>query len=50
MYKNFKQMEWLRKKYTTTKTKLKNTKQELEEAKSAKADPVVFVADNTASK
>ena len=33
MYKNFKQTEKLKKKYTATKTKLKKTKQELEDVK-----------------
>ena len=34
MYKNFKQTEKLKKKYTATKSKLKRTKQELDEVRS----------------
>ena len=40
MYKNFKQTEKLKKKYTATKTKLKKTKQELEDVKSRKQEPI----------
>ena len=40
MYKNFKQTEKLKKKYTVTKTKLKKTKQELEDVKSKKQEPI----------
>ena len=40
MYKNFKQTEKLKKKYTATKTKLKKTKQELEDVKSKKQEPI----------
>ena len=38
MYKNFKQTEKLKKKYTVTKTKLKKTKQELEDVKTRKPE------------
>ena len=40
MYKNFKQTEKLKKKYTATKSKLKRTKQELDEVKSKKHESI----------
>ena len=40
MYKNFKQTEKLKKKYTATKTKLKKTKQELEDIKNRKPEAI----------
>ena len=40
MYKNFKQTEKLKKKYTAAKTKLKKTKQELEDVKSRKQEAI----------
>ena len=50
MYKNFKQTEMLKKKYTAAKMKLKKTKQELEEVKSGRHDPVFTTAKNTSPK
>ena len=41
MYKNFKQTEKLKKKYTAAKTKLKKTKQELEDVKSRSQSPLI---------
>ena len=46
MYKNFKQTEKLKKKYTATKSKLKRTKQELDEVKSKKHEPVHTMSQN----
>ena len=40
MYKNFKQTEKLKKKYTAAKSKLKKTKQELEDVKSRKSEAI----------
>ena len=50
MYKNFKQTEKLKKKYTATKSKLKRTKQELEEVKSKKCEPINSTSENTLPK
>ena len=50
MYNNFKQTEKLKKKYTATKSKLKITKQELEEVKSKKYEPANTTTDNTPPK
>ena len=47
MYKNFKQTEKLKKKYTATKTKLKKTKQELEDVKSKKQEPIYTTTEAT---
>ena len=47
MYKNFKQTEKLKKKYTVTKTKLKKTKQELEDVKSKKQEPIYTTTETT---
>ena len=47
MYKNFKQTEKLKKKYTATKTKLKKTKQELEDVKSKKQEPIYTTTETT---
>ena len=50
MCKNFKQTEKLKKKYTATKSKLKRTKQELDEVKSKKYEPVNSTSENTPPK
>ena len=50
MYKNFKQTEKLKKKYTATKTKLKKTKQELEEVKSRKLESTYTTTETTSPK
>ena len=50
MYKNFKQTEKLKKKYTATKTKLKKTKQELEDVKSRKPESTYTTTENTSPK
>ena len=50
MYKNFKQTEKLKKKYTATKSKLKRTKQELDEVRSKKYESVHTTSDNTTPK
>ena len=50
MYKNFKQTEKLKKKYTAAKAKLKRTKQELEEAKSKKYETAFTTVENTSPK
>ena len=50
MYKNFKQTEKLKKKYTAAKTKLKRTKQELDEVKSRKHETTFTTAENTPPK
>ena len=50
MYKNFKQTEKLKKKYTATKTKLKKTKQELEDVKSRKLEPTYTTTEATLPK
>ena len=47
MYKNFKQTERLKKKYTATKMKLKKTKQELEDVKSKRQEPIYTTAEAT---
>ena len=50
MYKNFKQTEKLKKKYTATKTKLKKTKQELEDVKNRKPEAIFTTTENTPPK
>ena len=50
MYKNFKQTEKLKKKYTATKTKLKKTRQELEDVKSKKSEPIYTTTEATSPK
>ena len=50
MYKNFKQTEKLKKKYTAAKTKLKKTKQELEDIKSRKQEATFTATENTPPK
>ena len=50
MYKNFKQTEKLKKKYTATKSKLKRTKQELDEVKSKRHEPTHSTSENTTPK
>ena len=50
MYKNFKQTEKLKKKYTATKTKLKKTKQELEDIKNRKPEAIFTTTENTPPK
>ena len=45
MYKNFKQTEKLKKKYTAAKTKLRKTKQELEDVKSRKSETTFTTAE-----
>ena len=50
MYKNFKQTEKLKKKYMATKTKLKKTKQELEDVKSRKLESTYTTTENTSPK
>ena len=50
MYKNFKQTEKLKKKYTATKTKLKKTKQELEDVKSRKPESTYSTTEATSPK
>ena len=50
MYKNFKQTEKLKKKYTVAKTKLKKTKQELEDVKSRKQEATFTTTENTPPK
>ena len=50
MYKNFKQTEKLKKKYTAAKTKLKKTKQELEDVKSRKPEPTYTTTEATSPK
>ena len=50
MYKNFKQTEKLKKKYTATKTKLKRIKQELDEVKNRKLETTFTTAENTPPK
>ena len=47
MYKNFKQTEKLKKKYTAAKTKLKKTKQELDEVKSRKQEATFTTTEAT---
>ena len=47
MYKNFKQTEKLKKKYTTAKTKLKKTKQELEDVRSRKPEATFTTTEAT---
>ena len=47
MYKNFKQTEKLKKKYTAAKTNLKRAKQELDEVKSRKQETTFTTAENT---
>ena len=47
MYKNFKQTEKLKKKYTAAKTKLKKTKQELEDVKSRKTETTFTTTETT---
>ena len=50
MYKNVKQTEKLKKKYTATKSKLKRTKQELDEVRSKKHESVHATSENTMPK
>ena len=50
MYKNFKQTEKLKKKYTAAKTKLKKTKQELEDVKNRKQEATFTATENTPPK
>ena len=50
MYKNFKQTEKLKKKYTAAKMKLKKTKQELEDVKSRKQEATFTTMENTPPK
>ena len=50
MYKNFKQTEKLKQKYTAAKTKLKKTKQELEDVKSRKPEAAFITTENTPPK
>ena len=50
MYKNFKQTEKLKKKYTVTKTKLKKAKQELEDVKNRKPEPTYTTTEATSPK
>ena len=50
MYKNFKQTEKLKKKSTAAKTKLKKTKQELEDVKSRKQEATFTTTENTPPK
>ena len=50
MYKNFKQTEKLKKKYTAAKTKLKKTKQELEDIKNRKPEATFTTTENTPPK
>ena len=50
MYKNFKQTEKLKKKYTATKTKLKRTKQELDEVKNRKSETTFTTTENISPK
>ena len=50
MYKNFKQTEKLKKKYTATKTKLKKTKHELKDVKSRKQESIYTTTENTSPK
>ena len=50
MYKNFKQTEKLKKKYTAAKTKLKRTKQELDEVKNRKSETTFTTIENTSPK
>ena len=45
MYKNFKQTEKLKKKYTAAKMKLRKTKQELEDVKSRKTETTFTTAE-----
>ena len=47
MYKNFKQTENLKKKYTAAKTKLKKTKQQLEDVKSRKTETTFTTTEAT---
>ena len=47
MYKNFKQTEKLKKKYTAAKTKLKKTNQELEDVKSRKPETAFTTTEAT---
>ena len=50
MYKNFKQTEKLKKKYTAAKTKLKKTKQELEDVRSRKPEATFTTTEATSPK
>ena len=50
MYKNFKQTEKLKKKYTAAKTKLKKTKQELEDVRSRKQEATFTTTEATPPK
>ena len=50
MYKNFKQTEKLKKKYTAAKTKLKKTKQELEDVKNRKQEATFTATENVPPK
>ena len=50
MYKNFKQTEKLKKKYTVAKTKLRKTKQELEDVKNRKTETTFTTAEVTTPK
>ena len=50
MYKNFKQIEKLKKKYTATKTKLQRTKQELDEVKNKRYESAFTASENTTPK
>ena len=50
LYKNFKQTEKLKKKYTAAKTKLKKTKQELEDVRSRKPEATFTTTEATSPK
>ena len=50
MYKNFKQTEKLKKKYTAAKTKLKKTKQELEDVRNRKQEASFTTTEATSPK
>ena len=50
MYKNFKQTEKLKKKYTAAKTKFKKTKQELEDVKNRKPEATFTTTEATSPK
>ena len=50
MYKNFKQTEKLKRKYTATKTKLKKTRQELEDVKSRKPESTYTTTETISPK